>query len=60
MSWIPRSLLGWTNFLIVQWFFIRIAKTEDADTGEHIRWSVIGPVWPLTGWWSNYWWVWRP
>lgn len=59
----PRvRILGWSwlgvvNFLIVQWFFVRIEA--DAETpivpGEStmtLHWKPR--VVPLTGWWSDY------
>jgi hypothetical protein len=60
MLYFLKTPLGLFNFFIVQWFFIRLQQSVDKDTGEHIEWSILGPVWPLTGWWSDYWWVWRP
>lgn len=45
--------LGAFNFLIAQWSFFRLGKEVTKD-GEFMRWTVIGPVIPLTGWWSPY------
>lgn len=47
------GLLGWFNFLIVQWFFIRLVKVTD-DDNNHIKWTIIGPILPLTGWCTDY------
>lgn len=41
------SLLGWSNILLWQWFFVRRTRGK--------QW-LVGVV-PLTGWWSNYIWV---
>ena len=51
MSW-----LGYLNFLILQWFFIRLAKVNDVE-GQFVRWTVLRGVVPLTGWWSPYRWM---
>lgn len=59
-----RSWLGWLNFLLLQWFCIRLARIRDLrdapDGSQHsvtigytlLRWPV-----PLTGWWSRYIWI---
>jgi hypothetical protein len=51
-----HSWLFYLNFLILQWFFIRLAKKIDIRNGEYretgltvMRWIV-----PLTGWDANY------
>jgi hypothetical protein len=46
------SVLGLFNFVVVQWFFIRLAKVLWPD--GKITWKIIGPILPLTGWWSDY------
>lgn len=43
------TLLYWLNFLFVQWFFTRIYRSEDWT-----KYGLLKPVVPLTGWWSNY------
>lgn len=47
-----RTLWGLANFLLLQWFFVRLARVED-ENGKCavglMRW-----IWPLTGWWSRY------
>lgn len=53
----PRSWLGRFNYLILQWFFVRLARLEDADTGERRGWSLIWGAVPLTGWGTPYRWV---
>lgn len=47
------TLLGALNFVVVQWTFFRLAKVYAVD-GSFIRWKILGPVVPLTGWWSKY------
>ena len=49
MTW-----LGVFNFLLLQWFFIRLAKEVDTGTKKLIRWSILRRVIPLTGWWTSY------
>lgn len=53
----PRTWVGWLNFLVLQWLFIRLARvTHSAGTD----WAVLRWVVPLTGWFSDYiWWPWR-
>lgn len=52
--------LGWLNFVIIQWFFIRIGEyvTIDIETKDNITtdntFCIIYFVLPLTGWWSDY------
>jgi len=51
------SWLGVVNFLIVQWFFVRIEATVETPVvpGKSemtLAWKT--PVVPLTGWWSDY------
>lgn len=45
------------NFIILQWFFFRLAKVIDKETGKTIKFTWLGPVIPLTGWWSRYIWL---
>lgn len=49
MSW-----LGLLNFLLLQWFFVRLARVVDKRTGRTAGWRVLRWPWPLTGWWSPY------
>lgn len=52
-----RSWLGNLNFWIFQWFFVRLVKTIATNLSgkpETTYWMIIGPAWPLTGWWSDY------
>ncbi len=53
----PNTVLGWFNYFIAQWFFLRLARVVDKETQQHIRWQLTGFVWPLTGWWSEYKWI---
>lgn len=59
-SWFGHTSLGMLNFLLLQWFGVRLAKARDlhpADwfaTWRDPRWMVIRWVWPMTGWWSRY------
>lgn len=46
--------LGWLNFVVFQWFFVRLGRVRDMDSGEQIGWGWIKGVVPLTGWWSDY------
>lgn len=45
--------LGWLNFLVLQWCFIRLARVYGDEPAED-GWAILGPVLPLTGWWSDY------
>lgn len=80
---IRHSRLGALNFLLLQWFGVRLARVyqrvpvqEDLvgmsleafgiitrEQRPHrlipIGWSVMRFVWPLTGWWSPYRWIWK-
>lgn len=53
------SWLFWINFLYLQWFFIRLGKRYDYNQKEYSTWEFIGFMFPLTGWWTDYIWVWR-
>ena len=43
--------LGYVNFIIIQWLFIRLTKWEENDQKGF---GLLIGVLPLTGWWSNY------
>jgi len=47
------KILGWFNFWIVQWFFIRITRKYN-DHDVCIGHGVLRWVYPLTGWTNNY------
>lgn len=53
------SWLFWINFLIFQWFFIRLGHKYNYSQKKFIRWEFIGFILPLTGWWNNYIWIWK-
>jgi hypothetical protein len=67
------TVLGLINFMIFQWFFVRIGRryrptsTEilldgtDNTNLERAGWGLLKWVVPLTGWWSDYVWIvgWR-
>lgn len=53
----PTSPLGLLNFLVLQWFFVRLAKVCD-DEGRTLSWTWLKGIVPLTGWWSRYRFVW--
>jgi hypothetical protein len=68
-AWFGRSPLGLLNFIVLQWFGVRLQAAFDRERwqdGPRGRWWAIdapaeGPiawsliwVWPLTGWWSPY------
>lgn len=43
--------LGWLNFWILQWFFVRLAlQTNNARGDTWERWCLMTCVIPLTGW----------
>ena len=50
------TILGWTNLLILQWFFVRLQATMDEDYNV-IGWKIIGLIVPGSGWWTQYVWV---
>ena len=45
--------VGWINFLILQWLFVRIVGRFN-ERGQFAGWGLLGPVLPLTGWWGYY------
>lgn len=60
MSW-----LGYLNFVVLQWFGMRLARVMQQDFEPHlgtckpyqVGWKLLRWVWPLTGWWSDYRWI---
>jgi len=44
------SILGFLNYFILQWFFIRLAKIIDDKTGKIIKWTILKWPYPLSGW----------
>lgn len=51
-----RSWLGTLNFLVVQWFFVRLQEVGHYDDMQwvHERWELLRWVVPVTGWWNKY------
>ncbi len=47
------SLLGVLNIILLQWFFVRLEGVLYHD-GRKTTYQIIGPIVPLTGWWSKY------
>lgn len=50
--------LEWTdflNFFILQWFFVRLQPKIKILGG----YTFLYFIWPLTGWWVDYKWLWR-
>lgn len=45
--------LGIANFLLFQWFFIRLCFQYD-DEGNFRDWGMLAGVIPLTGWGRDY------
>lgn len=48
-----KTWVGWLNFLLIQWFFIRIQGEVNTDYTQ-TKWSILHWVVPLSGWWSDY------
>jgi hypothetical protein len=46
---------GWLNFLVLQWFFVRLIKCQSSARGTW--YEVTGFMLPLTGWWGSYVWI---
>lgn len=44
MTWLAAL-----NFILLQWFFVRLARVVD-DSGEQIGWTLVWGWMPLTGW----------
>ena len=50
----PLSPLGWLNFLVLQWFTLRVTAAADKDRTVITRWGMLFGIIPLTGWWSPF------
>jgi hypothetical protein len=50
------SWLFYVNFLLVQWFFVRLQSSGELVDGKYVHreWQILRWVVPLTGWFSNY------
>ncbi len=46
------TLLYLLNFILFQWFFVRITRL--VVEGTQVGWTVVFGVIPLTGWWCDY------
>ena len=65
LAWaLAWSWLGTLNFLVLQWFGVRLARVyqrvlvgDHPSCFRHVRWTLVRWVWPLTGWWSDYRWI---
>ena len=52
--------LGPLNFYVLQWFFVRLSiEYNEEDTSDHYWFKWIKGVIPMTGWWSNYKYLWK-
>lgn len=47
---IPKTWLGLLNFFVLQWFWIRLAKSVNRETGKIEYWTIMYGVYPTTGW----------
>lgn len=45
-----NSYLGSFNYWVFQWFFLRVLKAVDTDTGKITGWGIEFFTVPLTGW----------
>lgn len=46
----PTTWIGWLNFLVLQWFWIRLGREID-QAGRKRGFLILTRVYPLTGWW---------
>lgn len=47
------SSLGLLNYYLLQWFFVRLAKSIDSKTNK-VSWSILRWIYPGTGWNTPY------
>lgn len=47
-------LIGWSNYLVWQWFWFRIGYCESSDGSQVDRLVLLTPIVPLTGWRTDY------
>lgn len=55
--WMLRSWLGWLNFFVFQWFFVRLQEIGELDENKqwkHLRWEILTFPIPMSGWWTRY------
>lgn len=45
--------LGWLNWLVLQWLFVRLARVRD-DDGRIVGYQWLVGVLPMTGWVDEY------
>lgn len=50
------SWVGILNFILIQWFFIRICVGADENRNITMVYT-IGLIVPLTGWWNDFLWI---
>lgn len=49
-----KTWMGWLNFIVLQWFFIRLQGcVESKECLVLNAWDIRFTL-PLTGWWSDY------
>jgi len=48
------TLIGYLNFIIIQWFFVRIAKVYETKDSASFKFKIMKNIKPLTGWWNEY------
>jgi hypothetical protein len=64
-QWAPESWVGWLNFLVLQWLFLRLCgeynyQPQLSPDGRlpFLLWpdgfSLFFPVTPLTGWFAGW------
>lgn len=65
--------LGLLNFIVLQWFGVRLARVVEVRKYENdesfgfglnarrqrvtVGWTVLRWIWPLTGWWNDFRWI---
>lgn len=56
MAVLGMGWLGWLNFVVLQWFGVRLARvrTWKVGYGHKYRYHWMTRILPLTGWWSDY------
>lgn len=50
-----RSWLGYLNFFLLQWFFIRVARSiENEFSNKTVGFGIMVGIVPMTGWTNDY------
>lgn len=44
------TILGFLNFWLFQWFFIRLARAIDDETSKQVGWTILRWPCPMSGW----------